>query len=183
MAEVVQPPALQSSMGNPPRDRLRHALKTVWAFLKKYPPLTALLIYTGLSLAFKENYPFSNYPMYSNPSSERPYYTIADGEGKPIAVQKLTGVTCPKIGKIFRKKAEEEAKKHDIKAKDLPPGSVQKVCDEIFAQLRHEAAGKKQTPPAQLKLIKTYISFRDGQVVEETELIGAEILAQTAPSR
>lgn len=154
-------------------------LKKTWAFLK-ISPIGALLIYTVLSLCLKENFPFSNYPMYSNPSSERPYYTIADGAGQPIPVQKLTGITCPKIGKIFRKKADELSKKQKVKAKDLPQESIQKISDEMFAQLRHEAKGKNQILPEQLQLIKSYISYRDGKVVEDVELIAKETLVPAA---
>lgn len=179
MPAIVQPPPVQASVGAPPEPPLRLFLTRAWAFIK-ITPLTALAIYTILSLAIEENYPFSNYPMYSNPSTERPYYMVADGDGNAIPVQKLTGITCPKIGKIYRKKAEEAAKKADIKAKDLPPQAVQQICDEMFAQLRHEASGKGQTLPSQLKLIKSYISYRDGKVVEDVELIGAETLANAS---
>lgn len=179
MPSVVQPPAIQEPIRVSPMAHLLPLARKAWAFLKR-SPIGALLIYTALSLLLKENYPFSNYPMYSNPSAERPYYTVADGNGQPIPVQKLTGITCPKIGKIYRKKAEELAKKHDIKAKDLPPAMVQQVCDEMFAQMRHEAKGKNQVLPDQLQIIKSYISYKDSKVVEEVELIGKETLTPQA---
>lgn len=179
MPSVVQPPAIQEPIRVSPMAHLPLLAKKAWGFLKR-SPIGALLIYTALSLVLKENYPFSNYPMYSNPSAERPYYTVADGNGQPIPVQKLTGITCPKIGKIYRKKAEELAKKHDIKAKDLPPAMVQQVCDEMFVQMRHEAKGKNQVLPDQLQIIKSYISYKDSKVVEEVELIGKETLTPQA---
>ncbi len=140
----------------------------------KISPITGLIIYTAVSLIAKENYPLSNYPMYSNPSPERPYYTIADGEGKPLPIQEKTGITCPKIGKIYRKKAEELAKKHDIKAVDLTPEQMQSIGMEMFAQLRHEAEKLKQPMPERLQLVKTYISYKDGKVVETPNLIAQE---------
>lgn len=146
--------------------------KTV-AFLK-ISPLTALLIYTVVSLWAEENYPLSDYPMYSNPSPERPYYLMADGEGNPVPTQEKTGITCPKIGKIYRTKAEALAKKHDIRAVDLTPEQVQSIGMEMFAQFRKEAEKLKQTMPAQLRLVKTYITYENGKVVETPNIIAQE---------
>lgn len=147
--------------------------RKILAFLK-VSPITALLIYTVLSLWAEENYPLSNYPMYSNPSPERPYYTVADGEGNPLPIQTKTGITCPKIGKIYRKKAEELAKKLDIRAVDLKPEQVQSIGMEMFAQLRHEAEKLKQPMPERLRLVKTYISYKDGKVIETPNTIAEE---------
>lgn len=140
----------------------------------KISPITTLALYTIFSLILKENYPFSNYPMYSNPSPERPYYTVADGNGQALPIQTKTGITCPKIGKIYRKKAEELAKKLDIRAVDLKPDQVQIIGMEIFAQLRHEAEKLKQPMPGRLQLVKTYISYENGKVVETPNVIAQE---------
>jgi hypothetical protein len=147
----------------------------IWKFIK-ISPLTTLAIYTLVSLQLEENYPISNYPMYSNPSPERPYYMITDGDGKPLAIQTLTGVTCPKIGKIFRAKSDELAKELKMKAGDLKPQHHQAISMEMFAYLRNEAQQKGQTAamPAKLQLVKNYISYEDGEVVETPTLIGAE---------
>ena len=140
----------------------------------KVSPIAALLVYTGLSLAIEENYPFSNYPMYSNPSPERPYYTITDGDGQALPIQTKTGITCPKIGKIYRKKSEELARSLDIRANDMKPEHQQQIAEEMFAQLRTEAKKLNQPMPPTLQLMKTYISYQDGKVVEEANLIARE---------
>jgi hypothetical protein len=170
----------------------------------KISPFSALLIYTVVSMMAKENYPLSNYPMYSNPSPERPYYTVADGHGNPLPIQEKTGITCPKIGKIYRTKAGAEAEKltkkmradyekqqstrpwlsrtwtrlfHSKPSQDpnkLSPEHVQVVGMEIFEQLRHEAEKLKQPMPERLQLVKTYISYEDGRVVETPNVIAEE---------
>jgi hypothetical protein len=147
----------------------------IWKFIK-ISPLTALAVYTLVSLQLEENYPISNYPMYSNPSPERPYYMITDGEGKSLPIQTLTGVTCPKIGKIYRTKSEKLAKELDLKAVDLKPEHQQAIASEMFAYLRDEAKQKGQTAalPAKLRLVKNYISYENGQVIETPTLIGQE---------
>ena len=147
----------------------------IWMFIK-ISPLTTLAIYTLLSLQLEENYPFSNYPMYSNPSPERPYYMITDGEGKALPIQTLTGVTCPKIGKIYRTKSEKLAKELDVRAVDLKPEHMQAISMEMFAYLREEAKqkGQAEAMPPKLRLMKTYLSYENGKVVETPNLIGAE---------
>jgi hypothetical protein len=147
----------------------------IWKFIK-ISPLTALAVYTLVSLQLEENYPISNYPMYSNPSPERPYYMITDGEGKLLPIQTLTGVTCPKIGKIFRKECDELAKQLDVKAVELKPEHHQAISMKMFAYLRNESQQKDQTAalPAKLRLVKNYITYENGQVIETPTLIGQE---------
>lgn len=145
----------------------------MWKFVT-ITPLTTLAIYTLLSLVLEENYPLSDYPMYSNPSAERPYYMITDGEGNALPIQTLTGVTCPKIGKIYRTKAEKLAKELDVKASDLKPEHLQAISMEMFTYLRQEAAQKKAEMPPKLRLVKSYLSYESGRVVETPNLVGQE---------
>jgi hypothetical protein len=67
------------------------AAREPWYRLFLHTPLTALAIFVILSLIAKENYPFSNFPMYASPSAERAYFVITDGEGNPIPIGTLTG--------------------------------------------------------------------------------------------
>ncbi len=147
--------------------------RNIWRFIT-ITPLTTLALYTIISLALGENFPFSNYPMYSNPSAERPYYMVTDGGGQALPIQTLTGVTCPKIGKIYRTKAEKLAKQLNIKASDLKKEHMQAISMEMFAYLRQEAAQKKQAMPQKLRLVKSYLSYEKGQVVETPNVVGEE---------
>jgi hypothetical protein len=112
--------------------------------------------------------------MYSNPSPERPYYMIADGEGKPLPIATLTGVTCPKIGKIYRKECEEVANKLDLKKDNLPPEQKQAVGEKMFAYLRAEAVSHKQQLPSKLQLVRMEISYQEGKLSESPEIIARD---------
>lgn len=148
-------------------------LSKIWEFLK-ISPLSTLLIYCLLSVMIRENYPFSNFPMYSNPSPERMYYALADGDGKVLPIATLTGITSPKIGKIYRKIVDERSRKLNINPSKFTPEQVESIGLEILQQLRHEAETKKQTLPPKLQIIKTYISYKDGQIVETSNSIAKE---------
>ena len=147
----------------------RHVLQFI-----KTSPITTLVIYCILSVTIRENFPFSNFPMYSNPSAERMYYTISEADGKGLPVATLTGITSPKIGKIYRKKADELSRKIKITPSNFTPDHMQSVGRDILTFLRHEAANKKQTLPDRLQLNRIWIGYLDGKVIETSSVIAKD---------
>jgi len=154
-------------------DKMKKASVTIWNFLRR-SPLGLMLIYMAFALQFQENYPLSHYPMYSNPSAERPYYYITDGDGKPVPVADLTGISSPKVGKRYRTFSEDEAKRLKIKGKDLPPEGRQAAGERIFTQLREGAARRKKELPDKLQLVRAELSYENGQIRDNIETIARE---------
>jgi hypothetical protein len=105
---------------------------------------------------------------------DRSYYVVADADGQPIPIADLTGITCPKVGKMYRKKALELGKHLKFGGSSLPPEQQQKVGEEIFAQLRQYARQLNKEMPAKLILQKIEISYRDGKVTENPEVLAKE---------
>ena len=64
--------------------------ETPWYRLFFHTPLTTLAIFVTLSLIAKENYPFSNFPMYASPGAERAYFVIADGGGNSVTLKNVS---------------------------------------------------------------------------------------------
>lgn len=139
----------------------------VWVFI-------ALVLCSALCLAVKENYPFSNYPMYGDPDPISEYYHLADGEGKPLAVRSLTSVTCPQVGKILRKRGDDRGKELGMKRKQMPPEEWEKICRLTLAELRDKAKVFGNTLPDKLKIMHTTIEFKEGRVVETPRVFFAE---------
>lgn len=139
-------------------------------------PLTTLALYCLISVYLGENFPFSNFPMYSNPSAERMYHTISGEDGIGLPVQALTGVTSPKIGKIYRTKAEKYGKKHGVKASKLTTEQVAAVGRELLRDLRTKAEylGRADQLPAKLQLNRIRITYKDGRIVETPDVIAKE---------
>lgn len=104
------------------------------------------------------------------------YYTISGENGIGLPVQTLTDVTSPKIGKIYRTKAAKYAKKIDGKASKFTPEQIQIVGREILADLREKAAhlGRQDQLPAKLQLNRTWITYKDGRIVETTTVLAKE---------
>lgn len=148
-------------------------LPAAWYWLKR-TPLVVMVVYCVISLVLEENYPFTHYPMYSNPSAERSYYLVSDGDGKPLPVAELTGITCPKIGKMFRTKASEVAAEMKVSKSSLGPEQLQAIGSEIFTQLRHYAKDMHTALPPKLQLSRVDISYDNGRVIETPQLLAKE---------
>ncbi|MDB6117095.1 MAG: hypothetical protein JWO08_876 [Verrucomicrobiaceae bacterium] len=136
--------------------------------------LVALPVFCALSLQLKENYPFSHFPMYGNPTPVSQYYHLTDGEGKPLPIATLTGKTAPKLGKMLRSYRDERMKEIKPKVKDLSKEDWALVCQKVLDYLRQQAAVKHMQLPAKMKIMSTEIRYADGKVVETPEVFFAE---------
>lgn len=136
--------------------------------------LIAIPVFCALSLVLKENFPFSHYPMYSDPDPISAYYHLEDAEGKVLPLTQLTGVRGPNLGKILRKRLSDQAKKLDVGVKSLPREAVDGVARDTLAYLRTQAKHSKQVLPEKLRIMFTTIQFVDGKVEEKREVFFAE---------
>lgn len=131
-------------------------------------------VFCSASLAMKENFPFSNYPMYGDPDPVSEYYHLADGEGKPLAVRTLTGVTCPQVGKILRKRGDDRGKQLGMKRKKMPPAEWEIICRKTLNELRDKAVVRGNKIPDKLRIMHTTIEYKDGRIVETPDIFFAE---------
>ena len=74
------------------------------ATLQRWPVLFGLTI---LCLIARENYPFSNFPMYSSFAKSSYYIYLADGTGQPLATSRF-GLTTTGLKKIFESNRRAE---------------------------------------------------------------------------
>lgn len=69
----------------------------------------AVFTLAAINLAIGEHYPFSNFPMFGNPSAGAvDYYFLTDGEGYPLAARATAGVTAPAIKKMIARGISRE---------------------------------------------------------------------------
>lgn len=136
--------------------------------------ISAFAVFCGFSLEVKENFPFSNYPMYGDPDPVSEYYHLADAEGKPLAVRTLTGVTCPQVGKILRKRGDARGKQLGVKRKNMPAAEWEIICRKTLGELRAKAVVFKNKLPDKMRIMHTTIEFKDGRIVETPDIFFAE---------
>jgi hypothetical protein len=145
-----------------------------WSRLLWHTPLTALVIFVILCLIVKENFPFSNFPMYARPGAERGYFVVTDGDGQPIPVGNLTGVTASQVGKAYRKKSKEFGRKTNPLSTQSRTDRDRIVGGEIFQMLREQAAKREKNLPEKLQLHLVEIRFDDGEIKENKRVLFAE---------
>lgn len=138
--------------------------------------LILLAAFCVISLVIKENYPFSNYPMYSDPDPFAHVYFLADQAGKPLPLYEMAFVTSPNLGKILRKRQQDRAKALKISVKDLSPEDQSAIGKDLVAYLRSQSAylTKSDKLPKAVKIMRTTIQFENGEVVERSEVLYAE---------
>ena len=145
-----------------------------WPQLLWYTPLTALVIFVIVCLVAKENFPFSNFPMYARPGAERGYFVVTEGDGQPLPVGSLTGVTASQVGKAYRKKSKELGRQTNPLAPKSRTDRDRIVGMEIFQMLREQAAKREKDLPEKLQLHLVEIRFESGEIKEKKRVLFAE---------
>lgn len=122
-----------------------------------------LLVYLVLTQLFRDNYPFSHYPMYSKPSSADLHIQfLADGAGNPLPVAWHTGVTGSKVAKLH---ANRMKKLNNEKAAAL----------DVLHFLRETNEGRRgRELPEQIQLMESTIAFTDGKLVESNRVLAED---------
>jgi hypothetical protein len=145
-----------------------------WSRLLWHTPLTALVLFVMVSLIAKENFPFSNFPMYSRPNAERGYFFVTDGDGQPIPVGSLTGITSAQVGKAYRNKSRELGRQTNPPSRQSREDRDRIVGVEIFQMLREQGAKRAKSLPEKLQLHLVEIRFEDGEIKENKRVLFAE---------
>jgi hypothetical protein len=145
-----------------------------WPRLLWHTPLTALVLFVIVCLIAKENFPFSNFPMYSRPGAERGYFLITDGEGQPIPTGSLAGITASQVGKAYRSKSKELGRPTNPRSAQSRAERDRIVGAEIFQMLREQSVVRGKALPERLQLHLVEIRFEDGEVKEKRRVLAAE---------
>ncbi len=133
-------------------------------------PFPLLLAFVSFSLALGEFYPFSNFPMYSDPDDRENYFVLAAVPSeeeisklpalipagsspaetsyfklnglvcKPFATSPHTKLTAPTIKKMYKSRLDQYAKKHATKRKKLSAEQREEVGQKFLTYIRQHAA-------------------------------------------
>ncbi|MCF6312852.1 MAG: hypothetical protein L3J39_10420 [Verrucomicrobiales bacterium] len=137
-------------------------------------PFPFLIAFVSFSLAIGEFYPFSNFPMYSDPDDREnyfvlsaipdqnnidqlpepkpgsapantPYYQLDGMICRPLPSYPFTGLTAPTIKKMFKSRMNTFAKKHGTKRKHLNSEQRRQLGEKFLLYIREES--QKSTAP------------------------------------
>jgi len=87
-----------------------------------------LLVITVLCLGLRENYPFSNFPMYSSFSQHTYFLYLANVAGEPIKTRQL-GLSSSALKKIF-----DRARRQELEHFEKSGSARVSLADEAAAQ-------------------------------------------------
>lgn len=161
------------------------------AFLRQLAPISGGIALTVLCLVLKENFPFTHYPMYSNFEDQTYYVWLADGEGEPIPVQKVTYMRLGKIKKVYnsgllavreeigKQTGSKPRKRNLTQAQRRGPGD--ETLRWIYAN-SHEAAQTTLREAAPLKLFHVDIRIEGNKVVEGDPVLVGELMPENPSS-
>lgn len=125
-------------------------------------PIMVMVLLVVLCRTVKNAYPFNSFPMYADPSPyPSDYLIVADGDGTPINVKKITGLTSAKVKKIYTERLNRTTDKMDLDPQDATPEIKQKVFSETMRQLREAAAKRHKALPDKVRITNMFI-YQDG---------------------
>lgn len=150
--------------------------KKMLSFLQSKPLKTCVLV-IALSLILKENYPFSNFPMYSSFSDHTFFVYIADANDQPIAIEVLTAIRTGRLKKVYDSQLRSVSKKLGKRKREI---NVEERHDIGLETLRwFFSSSRDEIKPylKKYKLLKLYhvdITIVDREITEHPPQLIAE---------
>lgn len=121
----------------------------------------------------KNAYPFNSFPMYADPSPHpSDYLIVADGEGTPINVKHMTGLSSAKVKKVYTERLNRTCSKLDMEPEDATPDIRQRVFAETMRQLREAAVKRKRPLPDKVRITNVLIYQEGSAFREEQQVLG-----------
>lgn len=154
--------------------RMRSSLKKIPGLLWRIPFRLCLLVTLALHL-IEEEYPFSNFPMYSNFHNDAIVVWIGDQDGDPIATSHYFGLRCAAIKKILKARAKAidgrmRAEGLEVPSKEaLMKPAAAELLEELWKGRRDDRLETDQI--TELRFMEQTIVFENNQLNEsEREL-------------
>lgn len=138
-----------------------------------FHPLWALPAFIVITQKLKEKaYPFSNFPMYSNPGEWDDYIYLTDNQDQPLGVQPITGVSVAKLGKIFNNSMKAHGLKQSVQKRNAPPEVEAVVGREVLTKARRWAENRRRPLPQPTRLYRVIVERNsNGELTERRHLV------------
>ena len=121
-------------------------------------PIMVMVVLIVLCRGVKNAYPFNSFPMYADPSPHpSDYLIVADGDGTPINVKRLTGLSSAKVKKVYTERLNRTCHKLDLDPGQATPEIRQQVFAETMRQLREAASKRGKVMPEKVRVTNMLI--------------------------
>ena len=147
------------------------ALRTFWERL----PFRHMTVLVVALFVIKEQFPFSNFPMYSNFDSEADVIYIADQQGNALAMDEVFRSGSSTAKKAYKKELGKitNAQKRDTKeaspTERAQAGAI--VLGDWFANMKRERLPSGTTA---VRLYRRTFELKDGKLGDDTPELLAE---------
>lgn len=125
-----------------------------------------------LSMWVQDFFPLSHFPMYSDPDESENFFYLASideaGNTTPAPVRQLTSITAPKVKKMFKSWADDDAKAIGKSRKELTTDERAATGQRLLAFLKDQAEKRGETFPAPAALIEVWIVYDNETGLSET---------------
>lgn len=149
---------------------LRARLASMGWFALRYKPL---LLLTLLCLCLGEQFPFSDFPMYSSFTNKTFYVYLADGAGQPLPASASTGLRTSQLKKIYQRELRKEEPPPGRPRPALTLEQKRSAGNRVLASLKQSQWVRKRSKlPSALRFYEVNISFRDGRFEKQPLLVG-----------
>ena len=129
-------------------------------------------------LAEDKFYPLSYFPMYSDPDESENYFYLVtfrakSGEPRPLRVRNLTGLSAPKVKKMWKPYSRDFADDLGKKDTELTVEERAEIGRVILNEMREMAANRGRELPERLGLVEVWIESAPEKGWTETTTIVA----------
>ena len=147
-------------------------LRSLWARVP-FRHMTALVI---ALFVIKEQFPFSNFPMYSNFDAEADVVFVADQKGDPLAMDKIFSSGGSSTAKKAYKKELGKITKPTKRDSNEATAQERQTAGAIVISDWHAKLRRDRVPPGTtaLRLYRRTFELKDGQLGDTTPELLAE---------
>lgn len=162
---------------------VEHPLQTKWhaipsrlflrtrSLIRRFP-CKVLVLLIALSLALRELYPFSHYPLYTTFDRKSWYVYLTDQDDKPLPAIQATRTRTSRMKKLYNsrlRKLEAKKKEESPQNSALETVAAQQTLDFLLS-LKHVAL-----PPEtrEIRLHRVDLRLTNQAMARETKLLGS----------
>ena len=137
-----------------------------------FHPLMALPVFVVLTQRIEERcYPFSHFPMYSNPVEWDDYIYLTDASGAVIGTNHHTGLSASKLNKTFNRKMKNAGLRSSASRRSADPDLESKAGTDVLRWARQLAQRRNRPLPEPIRLMRVIIERRGNSLVETPHMV------------
>lgn len=147
-------------------------IRSVFEFLRGLR-CKPLLLLTLLCLSIREQFPFSNFPMYSSFTNKTFYVHLADGTGQPVSTIASAAMHTSKLKKIYQNEVLKEMKRLGNPRTKLTTEQKRSAGERVLATLKDSQWVRQDRSrfPQVARLYEVTIALSGGRFEKQSLLI------------